>query len=83
MKHIELTEKIPATMTVVANAVFNEDKNVWEVSIFESATCRSLHNEPLYYQNSQTIEIAECDELVIPFALLETSGIKTECIEWG
>jgi hypothetical protein len=79
MKHIELTEKIPSTMTMNVNAVYNEEKECWEVVILEVGTAKAvITNEPLYYQRETSIEICdECDEFVIPIAILEHNGINT------
>lgn len=79
MKTIETTNKIPTTMTMTVNAVWNEDKNLWEVGIFEVHTgiCAKT-NEPLYTQRKSTMELCdECDEYVIPVAIMEHNGIDS------
>lgn len=84
MKHIELTEKIPATMTMSVNAVYNEEKECWEVTILEVGTAHSIkNNEPLYYQRESKMEIFdECDEYVVPVAMLEHNGFDTTKIRF-
>ena len=79
MRNFERTTKIPTTMTMTINAIWNEKEEKWEVSIFEIGTsiCAKT-NEPMYEQITTNIEIAdECDEYVIPIAILEHNGIDT------
>lgn len=76
MKNIERTVNIPVTMTVIANAVWNENKCLWEVSVSQFATNYSAKTqEPIYEQSENSYEIAECDEFVIPYAILTDNGI--------
>lgn len=84
MKQIELTEKIPTTMTMNVNAVYNEEKECWEVSVLEVGTAHAVKtNEPLYYQRESKMEIFdECDEYVIPIAILEHNGTDTTKIRF-
>lgn len=79
MKQIDLTEKIPTTMTMYVNAVYNEEKECWEVTVLEVGTAHSIkNNEHLYYQTESKVEISdECDEFVVPIAILEHNGFDT------
>lgn len=66
------------TMKVKARAIYNEDKGVWEVQIkqkeftkiFPSNTWKKLKTTCNNY------EIEECDEFVVPWAILKDNGIN-------
>ena len=85
MKEIEMTTKIPDTMTMTVHAIWNEKTEKWEVSIAEVGTVSKggLVREPLYYQRESNIDICdECDEFVIPIAIMEHNGIDTTKIRF-
>lgn len=85
MKEVEMTTKIPSTMTMTINAIWNKETETWEVSILEIGTVskEGLVSEPLYYQKTSDIDICdECDEYVIPIAIMEHYGIDTTKIRF-
>lgn len=80
MKEIK-TDKIQSTITVIANAVWNDEKGLWEVEIHQIST----HDESCTFgqgatmeQHTSNFEIEECNELVIPMAILKDNGIDTD-----
>lgn len=77
MKEIK-TGKIQSTITVIANAVWNDDKGKWEVELHQITT----HDEGCTFgqgatmqQHTSHYELEVCDEFVIPCAILEDNGI--------
>lgn len=85
MKEVEMTTKIPDTMTMTISAIWNKEEEKWEVSIFEVGTVskEGLIREPMYWQRGSNIEICdECDEYVIPIAIMEHNGIDTTKIRF-
>lgn len=85
MKEIEITTKIPTTMTMNIIAIYNDEKKYWEVTIQEIGTDKiAKTNEPAYYQRETQINICdECDGYVIPVAILEHNGIDTTKIRFA
>lgn len=82
MKTINETYELPTMISLNANAIWNNEKAVWEVTISQIALDKEARtNEPLYYQGTQTFEIVECDEFVIPWAILQMNGINTNKID--
>ena len=66
---------------IKARAVWNKEKNVWEVIVKQKITARNLYNKYFTTKTkSKTIEVCECDEFVIPWAILEDNGIDTKTI---
>lgn len=85
MKEIEMTTKIPTVMAMSIIATYNNEKEYWEVTIQEVGTAKiAKTNEPGYYQRETQINIYdECDEYVIPVAILEHNGIDTAKIRFA
>lgn len=80
MKEIKIG-KIQSTITVIANAVWNDKKGLWEVEIHQINT----HDESCTFgqgatmeQHTSNFEIKECDEFVIPMAIMKDNGIDTD-----
>lgn len=70
------------TMEVNAKAVWNEEKEKWEVTVhlFEDNLV-SLEDGSLFSLTlDEKVEIACCDEFVIPMAILDTQGLDTTSI---
>lgn len=85
MKEVEMTTKIPSTITMTVNAIWNEEEEKWEVSVFETGTVSKggMVRNPLYYQRTSNINICdECDEYITPIAILEHNGIDTTKIRF-
>ena len=82
MKRIELTDNIPDMMSTNVNAVYSEEKKLWEVTVssISIGTCAKT-GKPLYFQDTETFEIKQCDEFVIPWAVLKFNGINTDFID--
>ena len=80
MKNIELTNEIPSTMSINANAIWNQEKEIWEVSVFEISTSHNYKGEPLYSQRIENFEIKECDEFVLPCAILVMNGLNSKLL---
>ena len=59
-------------------AIWNKDKQAWECKIKQKETVRMIDGkmENIKSQSLQTIK--ECNEFVIPIALLEHNGINTK-----
>ena len=69
----------PDTMTVIAQATWNEDKGLWEVHIVQSNTRRSGFNKDFSMsQTTHHVEVEDCDEFVIADALLHVNGISVQ-----
>ena len=75
------TNEIKSTITVFAKAVWNEIKGAWDVEVHQMAT----HDETCTFgqgatmeQSTNHYEIKECDEFVIPVAILKNNGIDPE-----
>ena len=80
MKEIK-AGKIQSTITVIANAVWNDEKELWEVEVHQIST----HDEDCTFgqgatmeQHTSNFEIKMCDELIIPMAILKDNGIDTD-----
>lgn len=66
---------------IKAKAVWNEEKGAWEVIVKQKITARNLDNKYFTTKTkSQIITVEECDEFVIPWAILEDNGINTKII---
>ena len=70
------------TMQVKAKAVYNEDKGIWEVKISQKEFAKTFPSNKWkkFRTTNNTFEISECDEFVIPWAILEDNGINTSLI---
>lgn len=80
MKEIELTTNKPTTMTIFANAVYDTEKKQWEVIVQQMGTNTNVKDgKPTYFQSCNKFFIKDqCDELVIPIAILEDNGINAK-----
>lgn len=66
---------------IKAKAVWNEEKGVWEVIVKQKNIARNFDNKYFTTKTkSQIITVEECDEFVIPWAILEDNGIDTKMI---
>lgn len=66
---------------IKAKAVWNKEKHVWEVIVKQKITARNLYDKYFTTKTkSKVIEVDECDEFVIPWAILEDNGINTKTI---
>lgn len=67
------------TMKVNAEAVWNEEKGKWEVTVhLVNENFVSLKDgEPCSLAISEKVEVVCCDEFVIPMAILEAEGLDT------
>ena len=66
---------------IKAKAVWNKEKNVWEVVVKQKITARNFYDKYFTTKTkSKVININECDEFVIPWAILEDNGIDTKII---
>lgn len=66
------------TMQVKAKAIYNEKKGVWEVQIKQKEFINNIWKK--FRTTCNNYEIKECDEFVIPWAILEDNGIDTKKI---
>lgn len=68
---------------VKALAVWNEEKRTWEVTIKQKFQAENCITGKLFTKHwtTKNIEISECDEFVIPWAILEDNGINTKVID--
>lgn len=73
------------TMKVKAKAVWNKDKELWEVVIKQEETAfvyprgkwvKKFRNHTAKYEIDDC-----CDEYVIPWAILQDNGINTNAID--
>lgn len=71
------------TMQVKAKAIYNEEKGVWEVQIKQKEFAKTFPNNAWkkFRTTCNNYEIEECDEFVIPWAILEDNGINTKKID--
>ena len=66
---------------IKAKAVWNKEKNVWEVVVKQKITARNFYDKYFTTKTkSKVIKVNECDEFVIPWAILEDNGIDTKII---
>lgn len=64
---------------ISAKAIWNEEKKIWEVVVKQKITARSFYDKYFTTKTkSKIIEVDECDEFVIPWAVLEDNGIDTK-----
>ena len=70
------------TMQVKAKAIYNEEKGVWEVQIKQKEFSKVFPSGKWerFRTTCNNYEIQECDEFVIPWAILENNGIDTKKI---
>ena len=79
-KTIDLDDH-PRVMTVTAQAVWNEEKGLWEVAILHNETRYSCFGEKYdFVQTTHYIEVKDCDEFVISDALLAANGIDVQTL---
>ena len=65
------------TMTAVATAVWNEEKGCWNCQV---VTVETLDNGEVLERKENNIEVEMCDELVLPYAILESNGINAKAV---
>lgn len=71
--------KQPYTMTVFAQATWNDDKKCWEVNIVQNETNHRYVDKKFYMsQTTHYVEVVDCDEFVIADALLHANGINVK-----
>ena len=58
-------------MTATATAIWNDEKGYWEVEIFQTYDNGFTETD----ERHNTVNVCDCDELVIPEAILEANGI--------
>ena len=69
----------PFTITVFAQATWNDDKGGWEVNIVQNETNNRCIDGKFYMsQTTHCVEVADCDEFVIADALLHANGINVK-----
>lgn len=69
----------PNTITVMAQAIWNEDRGCWEIDIVQSATTHSFMGEKYTFtQKVAHVDVEDVDELAIADALLHSNGIDVK-----
>lgn len=75
MKTFELGEQ-PTVMTAIAQAVWNQERGYWEVSIVQSETGHTYPDKTYTFtQRTDKVKVRDCDEAVIAHALLYANGV--------
>lgn len=71
----------PSMMSVNAQAIWNEKRGYWEVTVI-SITCEKIYPNEEYSvsQSVDTVFVEDCDEAVIADALLHLNGINVEAM---
>jgi hypothetical protein len=72
-----MTTKIidkPAVMTLSAQAVWNEEKGVWDVSLKQTIVAPNLADETMCAIIEDTQQIEECDDCVFVMAVARMNG---------
>lgn len=64
-------------MITVATARWNEEKGAWNCQVINM---EALNNGKILERRETDIEVATCDEFVLPYAILESNGIVAENI---
>lgn len=79
MKTFEFSQ--PTMMSVNAQAIWNEEKGYWEVTVVQT-DCGIAYPEEKYCvsQSVETVCVNDCDEAVIADALLHLNGLDVETI---
>lgn len=62
-------------------AIWNTEKKVWECKVKQKEICQTLDNKWRIFKNKEQKIVDECDEFVIPWAVLECNGINTKSID--
>ena len=57
-------------MTATATAIWNDEKGYWEVEIFQTYDDGEVSDE-----RYDIVKVCDCDEAVIPEAILSANGI--------
>ena len=71
----------PHTMTVFAQATWNEEKGCWEVDIVQNETNHcGLVEKYTMFQTVHHVEVEDCDEFVIADALLHANGLSVKAL---
>lgn len=69
----------PITMTVFAQAIWNDSEGNWEVSLTSNRTGILFPSGKYgFVQEQATIKVNDCDEYVIADALLHLNGINIQ-----
>lgn len=59
-------------------AIWNKEKQTWECKIKQKENVKTIDSKIITIKSKSKKEIKECNEFVIPFALLEHNGINTK-----
>lgn len=73
-KKIEIGEQ-PDMMNINAQAIWNDNKECWEVNIISTNARTTVDGQYTVYQNTYSANVNICDEYVIATALLDMNGI--------
>ena len=57
-------------MKVKAEAIWNDEKGYWDVDISQT-----YENDEVTIDRNNTVKVRDCNEMVIPEALMEANGI--------
>lgn len=69
----------PNLITVIAQAMWNEDEGVWEVHLTSQENFKeSSTGQYCLNQRTATIKVEDCDEFVVADALLHLNGISVQ-----
>lgn len=72
----EISHGQPTIMNVMAQAIWNETKQAWEVSVVFNENRHNLNNEYICHQSSNKYLVDDCcDEYVLPGAIEYHLGI--------
>ena len=63
-------------MTLQAQAIWNEEKGVWDVVMTTFDTYKNLFGDYVSDYNIHTLEVETCNELVFAEALLHVNGYE-------
>lgn len=69
----------PNLITVIAQAMWNEDEGVWEVHLTSQENFKEASTgQYCLNQRTATIKVEDCDEFVVADALLHLNGISVQ-----
>lgn len=80
MKHIDWEQ--PHIQQVFGQAVWNPEKRMWEVKlVLTDMVHAAVTKDYLTIQTNFEVDVAACDEFVLPTAIIQANGFKaTEII---
>ena len=80
MKHIEWER--PSIQQVFGQAVWNPEKEMWEVALTLTEMVYTNTKNYLTVQKNFEVDVKACDEFVLPTAIIQANGFKaTEIIK--